>query len=1074
MREMDNHLLMERNSYLNISLKWITLVLGIALIILGTIVIIGWHTDTKLLLQITPEFVAMVYNTALGFVLSGISLLALVKGNKSLVLLCAGIVSVIGLLTLVEYQFDFDLGIDQFFIEHYIHVKTSSPGRPAPNTALCFTLAGIALILAQQKIQNWLLASALGSIVTGLGIIAFTGYLVGFESAYGWGNLTRMAVHTALGFVLLGAGVLAFCWIQSSKDTDTPKNWLAIPAGFLVITITVSLWQAFHVKEMFVVARYFILIFGIILAVIVSYTLYLLQQSKRYASDLAKLHNVLEFKVEERTRELHTVLENLDLAMEAAQMGAWSWDLVDDRIIWDDNMYQLFDLEPGSFHGRQADFLKLLYPDDRERVKKQIEESVVRLSVYDTDYRVIWQDGSIHYIASRGKAYQDDSGKIISRRGVSWDITEQKKFEVQLKVSERRTQAILDNAVDGIITIDEQGIIESFNTSAERMFGYSKEEVTGKNIRLLMPEPYHSEHDQYLANYRHTGKRKIIGIGKEVLGQGKNGNTFPVDLAVSEVFTENGRIFTGILRDITERKRIEEQLRETKEAAEAANVAKSRFMANMSHELRTPLNAIIGYSEMLSEDAAEAGQQELMSDLNKIQASGKHLLGLINDILDLSKIEAGKLELLVEPFSVTALVNEVSEMVQPLVEKRGNILEVINNNNLEEMESDQTKLRQVLFNLLSNAAKFTSNGSITLTISNETMNDQDWLTFKVSDTGIGMDSTQLGHIFEEFKQADRSTTRDYGGTGLGLTISRKLCQMMQGDISVKSVSGEGSTFTVQVPLLLKEESVETGNQPGSSPEPYIAPNEAGPLVLVIDDELHARELMTRHLRKAGYQVALAADGREGIALARQLKPLAITLDVVMPGMDGWEVMQVLKADPDLTKIPIVMCTVIDDEEHAFSLGVAEYLTKPVDHKRLQKTLESRCPGGNCRILIVEDDTVQRQLISRELQNDGWQVFEAEHGRAAMERLREKTVDIVLLDLEMPEMDGFEFVEAIQKNPVWRDIPVVVLTGKDLTSADRSRLNGYVKTIIAKGNRGLNSVIGNIQKVLKDRVNHNYT
>src|SRR5438128_3516007 len=462
----------------------------------------------------------------------------------------------------------------------------------------------------------------------------------------------------------------------------------------------------------------------------------------------------------------------------------------------------------------------------------------------------------------------------------------------------------------------------------------------------------------------------------------------------------------------------------------------------MSHELRTPLNAIIGLTEMMVKNAARFGTEKAQEPLQRVNRAGTHLLGLINQVLDLSKIEAGKLELNPQTVQLAPMINEVIGTAGQLAEQNKNRLVVDVQENLGALTVDPMRLRQILLNLLSNAFKFTKEGEVTLR-ARRVANGRGWIELAVADTGIGMTSEQQAKLFEEFTQADSSTARQYGGTGLGLAITRKLARMMGGDVTVTSEPGKGSVFTVRLPGSAEAEArSSTGSDGRRSP--------TADRVLVIDDDATARELIADHLKAEGFSVVTAAGGVEGLKLAKELRPTAITLDVMMPDLDGWSVLATLRQDPELAEIPVIMITIVDEHRRGIALGASGYLTKPIDRERLHRLVTRfRAPTPPTSVLLVEDDAIQRERMRGWLEGPQWSVREAANGREALDRLQQGKPDVILLDLMMPEMDGFAVVAALQKEAAWRDIPVIVITSLDLDAKDRERLNAGVQLVLVK-------------------------
>ncbi|HEY7899178.1 MAG TPA: response regulator [Gemmatimonadaceae bacterium] len=620
-------------------------------------------------------------------------------------------------------------------------------------------------------------------------------------------------------------------------------------------------------------------------------------------------------------------------------------------------------------------------------------------------------------------------------------------------------ETVVVNSPVAIVTLETSGQITSFNPAFERLFGYSQEEGVGRNLdELINTEETKAEALAYTSQATsHTAR----GIGKR---RRKDGSLLDVELAGVPVAVEGKNVgIMALYHDVTD-------LLSAKREAESANQAKSRFLANMSHELRTPLNAIIGYSEMLKEDAEENGDTAYIADLIKIRSSGKHLLALINDVLDLSKIEAGKMELYIETFDLRSTIDDVVTTVEPLIAQNGNTLEVKCDPNLGAMRADMIKVRQALLNLLSNASKFTDHGVVRLEVVREHSlgGTGDDYVFHVSDTGIGMTPGQQAKLFEAFSQAEASTTRRFGGTGLGLAITRRFCEMMGGRIDVESEHGRGSTFTIRLPATVVEEGAAD-----AKPAQTVQATSSAGRVLVIDDEASVRTIMRRFLLREGLTVDEAASGEAGLRMARESRPDAITLDVMMPGMDGWAVLAALKADPELADIPVIMLTIVDDKRMGFALGAAEYLTKPIDREQLRRVLARYRHGAvGSSVLVVEDDPAASELLRRTLEGEGWQVTVSRNGREALTEMDRAEPSIILLDLMMPEMDGFEFLSEIRSAPRASTVPVIVVTAKELTSDERKKLNGHVTAVLQKGNHSRDELLSEIASQLGNRIKRN--
>jgi PAS domain S-box-containing protein len=715
-----------------------------------------------------------------------------------------------------------------------------------------------------------------------------------------------------------------------------------------------------------------------------------------------------------------------------------------------DNIRDWLGYEPQEYLEHPDFWRSRVHPDDLAAVEAEVGQ-LFKKGSHTVEYRFLKKDGTYCWVNDAQQLIRDEEGQSVEVVGSWSDITARKQLgealaaaqETNLKeIREARTRLTdaIETISEGFSLYDTEDKLILCNSRYRELFashadvmvpGTSFETILRTAIERGVIKDAEGRRDAWIAERlaRHRAS-------SETHVQHRSDGRW---IQVSERKTANGGV-VAIYADITELKQHEAELAAARDAADEANRTKSSFLANMSHELRTPLNAIIGYSEILQEDAADKGDKGPIDDLQKIESAGRHLLGLINNILDLSKIEAGKMDVFIEAVDIQALLEEVLSIVKPLADKSENVIKVICPTDIGRFRSDQTKVKQCLLNLLSNANKFTSKGTLTLTVARD---GGARVCFHVSDTGVGMTKEQFGRLFQAFSQSDASTTKRFGGTGLGLAITKHFCTMLGGDVTVESKPGTGSTFTIRLP----DQGVASAAV--ESPAPAAADGRA--TVLVVDDDPTVINLLAKTLEKEGYRVISARNGVEALTLAHEHRPQAITLDVLMPQMDGWGTLRELKANAELRDIPVIMVTVLNERGMAIPLGAADFMTKPVDRQRLTAILRDHCPGqSSASILVVEDDLATRETLCRSLTSMGYMAHATVNGRIGLDWLANHPIpSLILLDLMMPEMDGFEFLRELRQRSAFADVPVIVVTAKELTAEDIRVLGGQTERIIAK-------------------------
>ena len=1021
-------------------------------VVVGSVVLIGWAINVPVAMSVVPGLVKMNPLTAICFVLAGTSLwlqrqpqaeVANGQWARRVSFGAAVIVTLVGLITLAGYFIGRNFGLDQVLFSNNLEGN-----RIAPNTGFNFLAIGISLLfLASNTDRGHRAAQVVALLSGGVALLAVVGYAYGADYLFGVGSFIPMALNSAVAFVVLDVGILASrpsVGIAALARSDTTGGAVLrrlLPA--IVIAPILFGW----VRLLGDRAGLYDPALGTALVAVVTATV--------LGAVVFALARALDRTDLDRRRsdveQYRFLTLSLDMVCIAGLDGYFRrLNPAFERTLGFSNDELLAD-----------PFLSFVHPEDQASTLLEVEKLATGISTIRFENRYRCKDGSYRWLAW---TCAPADGQLYA---VPRDITEQRLIDAALRLREQAIGAASDGIIISDPMLPDNPIID-VNPAFERLTGYTAAEVVGRNCRFLQgPEtdPAAIQEIRRLIGEQQAGRVTLLNYRKD-------GTTFWNSISLAPVFDPMGQLrnFVGVQTDVSETYRIERVLTEAKEAAEETSRLKSSFLSTMSHELRTPMTSIKGYVELLLDGEVGDLTAEQRSFLGVVSANTDRLAMLINDVLDLSKIEAGRMEITPEAVDLARIVAQVGAELEPLAAAKGLAFGIDIPTRLPVIDADPLRIHQIILNLAANAVKFTDAGRVAVAV--HVVDDR--IEVAVSDTGIGIAAESLAYIFDEFRQADDGVTRRFGGTGLGLSISSKLAKLHGGAITVTSVLGAGSTFTLHLPVVSVANGVES-RAALDAEGLVIAPSDLPPrqdanqpVVLLIEDDVASVAVIRHMVEVEGCRLVHAADGATGMRLAALLQPELVLLDIVLAAdLDGWQVLHGLRSLSATCDLPVVIVSALEDRQLAATLGATDYLVKPVVRAALSAALHrfKTCPPAE--ILIVDDDSDVRLLLARMLTDEGFQVRLAAGGKEALRENSHRLPNLIVLDLMMPNVDGFSVLAAVRAEPSTQDLPVLVVTAMDMSAADLAWLGQNTVELLTKSSLSTEVLLTQVRAALND-------